>query len=160
MKKQISIIILLLCSTLTLNAQSFKATYTYDANGNRVSASVIYLSLKSAKLDSAQSDSVKLDLNQKISNDRLLDSLDNFNVRVFPNPTQGELLIEITGTSPNEFTKQGNTIKLLNYNGQLIYDINQVTSYNTVDLTPLIKGTYILVLYINGKTKPYKIIKN
>jgi hypothetical protein len=154
-----------MAASFILDAQSFKATYTYDSNGNRVSATVIYLLLKSAKLDTAEIepveiDSVKLELDQKLSKASQLDSLPNYNVHIFPNPTQGDLLVEIDGVSPTEFTGQGNVIKILNLNGQLMLDINPVPSYNTVDLSQLAGGTYILLLYINGKAKTYKIIKN
>lgn len=158
MKTTLTISIVLFFSALSLNAQSFKATYIYDLNGNRESASVIYLSLKSAEIDSVERDSVKVDM--LLNNELKLDSLNNFSVRIFPNPTQRDLLIEINGVDPTEFTNQGNTMKLLRLNGQLMLNIHPITSYNTVDLTQFTQGTYILALYINGKVKTFKIIKN
>jgi len=155
MKRNILIIIILFCSILSLNAQEFKATYLYDANGNRESASVIYLSLKSAKIDSTELDTTEHDLVEL----ELEQETDDYSVRIYPNPTQSDLLVEINGTSLKEFAKKGNFIKIVNLSGKLMINVSPVALYNTVDLTPLVTGPYILLLYINGKAKTYKIIK-
>jgi hypothetical protein len=161
MKTKLTISLILFFCVLSLNAQSFKATYTYDANGNRETATVIYLSLKSAKIDSVEQDSAKMDMKMTLKNEQQLDSIsNNFSVRIFPNPTQNDILVEINGVNPSDFTNLGNSIKLLSLNGQLMLDIKPVTSYNTIDLSQFNKGAYLLLLYINGKAKSYKIIKN
>jgi len=160
MKREILILIIIFSSILSLNAQSFKATYTYDANGNRDSAKVFYLTFKSATIDTNQVDSAEIIKKLQLENTKQLDSLSNFFVRIFPNPAQKDLLIEINGLGFSEFDGKSNFIKLLSLNGQLMLDIKPVSSYNTIDLTRFNQGTYILLLNINGKAQTYRIIKN
>jgi hypothetical protein len=138
--------VLFMCAML--QAQSFTATYTYDANGNRILAQVTYL-LKSVKLDQSQ-DSLKT---------TSLDSLGNCIVRIYPNPTHGDLIVEIDGVTPDQFSAQGNAIKIWNMQGKMVLDIPVRDSNNPVDLSNIAVGPYVLKLYINGKVKSYKIIK-
>ncbi|HEY4787473.1 MAG TPA: T9SS type A sorting domain-containing protein [Bacteroidales bacterium] len=133
---------------IIVKAQSFNATYQYDANGNRTLAQVTFVSLKSVKLDQE---------GKEISPS---DSFGSCIVRLYPNPTSSDLLIEINGVTPADFSAQGNSIKIMNLNGQIVFETTKVMSLNPVDLSQIAQGTYILQFTIHSKSKTYKIVKN
>ncbi len=165
MKKNILLILILLFIGAGATAQEFKATYTYDANGNRISATVIYLTLKSATIDSTELDPmerdlVDLELNKEEDTKEQLEPRQNYSVKIYPNPTQSDLLVEIKGASIKGGSTKGNSVKIVSLSGKVMVDNDIIRSQNTIDLSSFKAGTYILILKINDIPKTYKIIQN
>jgi len=161
--------IVLVNTYLIIHGQAFNATYTYDPNGNRITANVIYLtsatSLKSAvisldtliKLNSINAADTT-GLPKDGWNKGITNPSDNFTATVYPNPVHGLLIIELKN---NENLSTGNNnIRVWNMQGSQVINIANLSSTNNVDFTKLPYGSYILKITVNGSTKDYKIIKN
>jgi hypothetical protein len=154
--------LILLFLNLIAPAQAFKATYTYDANGNRLTANVIYMtsSLKSTllSLDSLNIKGDTIGLPKDGWDKGLTDLSDNFVATVYPNPVHGLLIIELTNMS--SLNTNNNSIRIWNMQGNEVFNLTNPTSTNKFDLSDLVNGTYVLRIFINGATKEYKVIKN
>jgi len=161
-------IVLLLFNTI-IHAQAIIGIYGYDLNGNRTSASVIYLmtSLKSTivGIDSLvgvtgikPTDTIGL---PKDGWSKGIPSIENgFSVKVYPNPNHGLLVLEFSDISDNQLNKEGNAIKVWGLQGNLVMDKAITSGYNSIDLSNAANGTYIMKLFVNGTIKVYKIIKD
>lgn len=134
--------------SLGLSAQTFNAIYTYDANGNRLTAKVVYLSQSPTSPPAIVEGEINVDPET------------NLTIRIYPNPTQGDLRVELTGATPEEFNTSSNAIKVWDMQGRLLLCISPICSSNVVDLSRLSNGTYIMQLFFCGRMKDYKIVKN
>lgn len=152
LKSIVFVFTMLVCSSL--KAQTFKATYTYDENGNRLTASVVYLT------QTPSSPSTNNENNTKTEEDLKVDDVTNLTIRVFPNPTKGNLRVELTGVNEELLKSPNNAIRVWDIQGRLMFSINVVETSNLVDLSGYGNGTYIMQLFINGKVKDFKIVKN
>jgi hypothetical protein len=167
--KYISLLILL-TSVAQLQAQALKTStaYVYDPNGNRISATVIYLqtTLKSATLPLDQ----VLPENSLSSSDTALlpkqgwepgtsEPLGNFEVKVYPNPTHGVIILEILKISDKQLVAAENSIKIFDIQGVLIKNYSPMTRYNIIDLSAKPNSPYLLQVIISDQIKNYKIVK-
>lgn len=160
--------LVVLCAGISAHAQSFRAFYTYDANGNRLSDSAIYLqtSTKSAEIPISQitndsatlADSVNVP-KQGWDNPVYGPSLNGFDIKVYPNPTHGVLMVEVSTTGSQQLSASGNVIAVWDLQGRQVINTALLKNTNVVDLSQNGFGTYILKMGINGQTKEYKIIK-
>ena len=76
-------------------------------------------------------------------------------VEIYPNPTDGELTIEIAGVSD-----MGNTeIKIIRVSGEIIQHIVQPRQLNRVDLSAEPTGMYIIRFQVGEKIKDWKVLK-
>lgn len=151
---KVGILIPSLFVCLGLKAQTFKAKYTYDANGNRETVSVVYLSQSSSSSSSGE------DNNSKVEEELKVDDVTNLIINIFPNPTKGELRVELTGADEKMLKSSSNSIKVWDLQGRLLFSNKLVGPSNVVDLSRYSNGTYILQLFINEKVKDFKIVKN
>ncbi len=136
-----------ICSAL--NAQSFQAKYAYDANGNRILANIIYLST-----NAPNNAPVKVEESLKIGESQEL------KVNIYPNPTKGDLRVDIEGGTGNLFDNPNNAIKVWDMQGKLVVAITSIGASNRVDLNQFAKGAYIMHIILKGETKTYKILKD
>jgi hypothetical protein len=84
-----------------------------------------------------------------------VDFLNDLQVKIFPNPTRGQLAIEITGADSENVQ-----ITVFSVSGELLLTKQATASARTaVDLSAFPTGNYILVLTINGTNQQYKIVK-
>jgi hypothetical protein len=158
----------LLIFCLVAKSQAFEAQYTYDHNGNRITASVIYLqtSLKSAEIPINQviKDSTILADSANIPkqgwNKPSIEPINGLDIKIYPNPTHGLLLIEVSGASETQTLEPGNKIDVFDMNGQPIFHISPLSIYNTLNFSTKSNGNYLLKITIMGQVKNYKIIKD
>lgn len=143
MKKISSIALLLLIFRCAIS-QDFKASFEYDENGNRVFAKVIYLSL-SPELDN-QGDSQN-------------DNINNISFKVFPNPTQGVIRIELIDFNPEDFTQEFSRLQVFDVSGKQIIQKSYFQQIVDVNLSSFPDGIYLLKLSFGGISNHYKIIK-
>jgi hypothetical protein len=134
---------------VTLEAQ--KLVYTYDASGNRTSR----IMTKSLAIDTAayapNSDSI-----QDFSNaDPFAEKEDAFKVLVYPNPTQGIIEVEITELQ----TTQKAQMRIYSITGSLVRHVRNLQRRQSIDLTNLSAGIYLLYIAVDEKTVVKKIIK-
>jgi hypothetical protein len=143
-------------------AQNFTATYAYDANGNRKKVTVIYLSEKD-QIVLADTNLILPDttlLPDNGWNKKITEPLDDLVITIYPNPTHGMLCVKISGASTEQLSAAGNAIKLWDMQSKLLYNIAPLTQYNFVNLSRNTMGTYILKVFVAGRTKEYRIVKN
>lgn len=165
-KTVLSFLVMLYVNT-SMDAQSFTAHYTYDDNGNRITATVIYLQT-AVKQVQVQSEHFTMDsiITADSANflkqgwkEPIIEHLLGFVIKVYPNPTQGILMIEVSGISEEQITNSSNVIKVWDLEGRQICSSVQLKNVNIVDLSNQSNGGYIVIIVINGLTKEYKIIK-
>ncbi|HYG51747.1 MAG TPA: T9SS type A sorting domain-containing protein, partial [Flavobacteriales bacterium] len=70
---------------------------------------------------------------------RLTDLTTSALVKVYPNPTQGTFTIELIGASA-----ANQTITIINQLGEKVYSANLVAATNTIDLSWLANGIYLI----------------
>ena len=124
-------------------------SYEYDANGGRISRKVIYLPV-------LKSGSVRL---QAEDTGVMEDNWQNKKVRVYPNPTQGILKINVDFGQPIE-SESEIVYRLYDSFGVLLLEYRSDESVTILNLMSYPKGWYILRLQSGDSIKEYKIIRN
>ena len=155
------------------HSQAFRAAYTYDANGNRITATIIWLttsSLKSDKVDdsvrvsgtiSANTAATSQPATKANATSPIIDSLAGTKITVYPNPTKGQLQVKLDGYDRMLNGNDGNqSIAIYDLAGIKIMEIKPVLELNMVDLQLQPMGTYIMVIQLGSQSKTYSIIKN
>ncbi|MBR4810925.1 MAG: T9SS type A sorting domain-containing protein [Bacteroidaceae bacterium] len=145
MKKNLTlrpIIISLFLFVPTLYVHADRILYTYDAAGNRTITQRDIPFNRQGDGESRQR--------------TYQDSLSFSRITIYPNPTQGDLKIEITGTDSFD----GSSMGIFSMNGILLYHKERLSAVNEIDITDYPDATYLFVIRINGKNSVWKIIKN
>lgn len=117
--------------------------YEYDDSGNRTKRSTIFLN---------QSDNHK---SGKVAEDSVFSSLGDLKVTFFPNPTDGELGVNVEGLN----TDLRSALYVYSIGGVLILKLPRVEAVNTIDLSNQPQGTYIVVIEANNSKGRWKVIK-
>jgi len=130
----------------------FALQYSYNTSGERISRTIQKVLLKSANnyiRDSAL-------FNQTINdqNESYEDNVDGKKVIIYPNPTQGQLKIEIQG-----YEQTSAIVYLYDLSGKLLINKKQFDSSIPLDLSSFTNGTYILKIVMGDKTSEWKILK-
>jgi hypothetical protein len=135
------LMILLTLVSLTYAQTTEDIEFTYDLSGNRVLRHIIILEDKIFKA----TDTLELKTYKE--------SIDEIEISIFPNPNHGTFSIYL-----NKVTSNINMF-IHTITGELILDekIKERTTY--IDISNQMKGSYILSVFINGKKKSWKIIK-
>jgi hypothetical protein len=120
--------------------------YEYDVAGNRISRNVIvlYTNTRGVLAQPQPQDSVVYK-----------ESLKDFSVRIYPNPTDGLLTVELH----NLPEKQTAVISLYNTSGKQLLLQRNVEYSTEVNLSNQPQGIYILRIEISGNVSEWKIIK-
>jgi hypothetical protein len=139
--KSIITLITLILGTLTITAQN-EFAYGYDAAGNRTSRTIITIP---PPPPAAQKHKEPASVTEQLG---------EMEITVSPNPTQGELLLQITNMEEGS-----NHLKVLDLNGQVLIEQNNITESNTIDFSALPSGYYIMQLQAGNKKKEYKVVK-
>jgi hypothetical protein len=142
--KHTPILILLLLLATTICAQS--VTFTYDNAGNRT-ARVITMPPKSKSPVAPQEPEEEII--------PFSDMIAEQAIRIYPNPTDGILVVEIEGYT-DEIKAE---FRLMDMSGSLISAGKATTGYNTLDLSRQATGIYLLQITINGESVVWRIIK-
>jgi hypothetical protein len=164
--KTLFISLVMLWAGITANCQSFSSAYTYDANGNRITTAVIYLTTTSrmAKIPITQITNDSTTLADSVNVPRqgwdkpVTGPLSGFQINVYPNPTHGVLMLEVSGTG-TQLSGIGNVITVWDLQGKQAMSPTLLKNTNLIDFSQKANGTYLLKISINGQTKDYKIIK-
>ncbi len=115
--------------------------YSYDAAGNRIERKTIKLT-KSTEAIRAQA-SV------------FIDELSKRTVKIYPNPTKGQLKVEIFELDNSD----KGTISIYNRQGRLITKKNISVSTLDFDISTQPDGLYVMHIEINGQVSTWKILK-
>jgi hypothetical protein len=123
-----------------LHAQN-KVSFTYDAAGNRIER-VIVLATKSAEVQ--VSDSVYTDV------------IAERNIKIYPNPTEGQLKVEIGNTEGIKSCTI--TIFGMNNNRQVLKKKADLP-VTDIDISNQPFGIYVMLIDIDGEYTSWKIMK-
>jgi len=139
-----------------LSAQTTYFTYSYDYDdaGNRTKrlSEIVIKSLESDPSDDSQEGK---EMGRLTSTDPYTESIAGIDVLLYPNPTDGQLIIEFDESS----SETTGSIKVFNIEGRIIYAQTEFTQQNMIDLSNQENGIYFLHVQIDTDTKIYKIIK-
>jgi hypothetical protein len=116
--------------------------YGYDACGNMKSRTLI-LSLGLAQKSAGKEEDVQKD------------KLGQFDISLFPNPTKGQVILQVDGLDEpgtGEYT-------IYNSSGKVVKDGVILPGGNAIDLTSEPTGLYFMKLQIGNETQQWKIIK-
>lgn len=137
--------VLILCTVgvnIRLSAQQEKIVFQYDLSGNRVSKNLTVLKVG----------------NFEQLPDCLKDSLgkQEYDVRIYPNPTNDYLNIEFS--KENQIEKSH--IIIVGINGDIKYTSEVSDKHTTLDFSRYANGEYFIKIFNNLKSISYKVIKN
>ena len=149
MKKLYFLATLLMMSLASQAQKTYQ--YEFDEAGNRKARYEVTLS--SGDGESLISDGAFNPNNLKI--ETLEDYIAGKNLKIYPNPTRGELVLEFT-----EFPEDSPiTMKLFDSNGRLLKSELVNGQYHLLDINNEPNGNYLLVLTLKKFKKTYQIIK-
>lgn len=144
MKTTNKLLSLLLFLSISLTVQAQRVTFAYDIAGNRIARTIVMQSRANA-----------LDIPQEEFSP-FIEQAENRVITIFPNPTRGMLIVEISGGESNERFRA----ILYSQQGALMQEAEAFTGNSlNMDLSAYPPGIYILLIRIGNQTKEYKIIK-
>jgi hypothetical protein len=135
-------------STLGGKSQN-KINFAYDSAGNRVSRTISLGSTKSAIGGGGIAEFEE-------EKNFFTESLAEKQIKIYPNPTRGQLRVEILGY---EDLEANSFIQVFTSNGALIYKAGNLSQTNDINLTDKPAGLYIMLINIAGERSSWKIIK-
>lgn len=138
---------LLSLNFISLSSQAIH--YDYDESGNRVKRYIVL-----SKGNSSGDDTSKR-YEENIKSEEFVDKLGELTIKIYPNPTKGQLSVEITGIGPEETVDY----QLFSQTGLLLCTNRKNRFYFTIDMERYPGGLYILRLMIKGKISQWKILK-
>jgi hypothetical protein len=122
---------------ITYSAVS-QTTFNYDDSGNRKSCWVFLMKIG---VDQGSNDSIT--------------SINDYNIKVYPNPTDRLLNVAIDRIKSNTNAKAS----ICDLKGNVLKNIEKLNSENQIDMTAFTNGVYILSIEIEGKKADWKVIK-
>ena len=135
--KRVNVFLFFVIFSLSLSAQK-KVMYAYDAAGNRIKKEILFEQSQSKSQVVAYSD-----------------MLDEKEIKIYPNPTEGELRVEIF----NELKKTEGIVTVHGNNGAMIYTTPIINGSASLDISSCPNGLYILHVKIGDCVSSWKIIK-
>ena len=161
------ILLLLTVSSLRLMGQQGRVRFAYDAAGNRVRRELVVGSKKPKGLRTLSTDSTQQttsDLEPKDEADRrhlsgrdyVTETIDRGQVRIYPNPTEGELTIEFLGYRP----EQRAVLVVYDLFGRVVVRREVASMTTMLDLSGQSAGLYVLHLIVGKDRSAWKIRKN
>lgn len=134
--------LLLLLLTFSLSANADTLSFSYDSAGNRVKREIV------VEKKSAPS---KADGNSEYFSEMLSEK----EIKLYPNPTEGLLKIEICGFGDTDNCE----LSIYNMSGQQIRSIQVTSPVTDIDISTQPNGMYIFLITLNGDESTWKIIK-
>jgi YD repeat-containing protein len=143
--KNIIFVVLLLTSTLAVAQTTIR--FSYDDAGNRTKREILLKKSLEANSDSASISEADTEL--------VTDWLDKMKITIYPNPTRGELTIDIANI-PQDADGE---ITIHNTEGKRLHQLKQLNSTNVLDLSAYSTGIYVVRITTGQKSCERKIVK-
>ena len=148
--KTILTIGILVCSIASASAQTI--SYPYAPAGNRIKREVIVLDggKKSGMENSpvaatAGTGQETAAVHEQQAGSQL--------VRVYPNPTQGKIMLEITGSNKNA------SVSVFDMSGKMVFSKKQFGSSGEIDLSRQPNGVYVMKVLVGDKVSEWELVK-
>lgn len=87
--------------------------------------------------------------------DTLIDKIGERSISIYPNPTQNEITVEITGIEETDNA----SILIYDQLGRLRLTQTEISIRNTINLANLPRGTYFLIIRMKNSNTKWTIIK-
>jgi len=158
MNTKITTLLLLLSLSFAYSQQQV-ITFEYDDSGNRILRQVIEVPAAPPEGSNVANNEGPKSKNEKdstsLGNPVISKLSDGREVNIFPNPTKGQLQIEISEI------KEGETGELLvlSMEGKVIEHRTEIQKAISVDLSQQSAGNYILKLKLGKQRKEWQIVK-
>jgi hypothetical protein len=137
---------------LFFTSMEAQITYMYDASGNRTKRMII--KSKSLSIDTVAYNQIS-DSIRDVSSDDPFAKKDAFEVKVYPNPTQGIIEIEIPELKANQKAQ----MRIYSITGSYIKQVQNLQKRQSINLTDLSSGIYLLYIMVDENTVVKKIVK-
>ncbi len=150
------LVALVCCICLPAGAQN-TVTYGYDAAGNRTSRNKTITMARSGQSVKRDSTTVTTEVKAAVTEPEVFEEkLSEMKIIIYPNPTQGLLRVDISGAE----IPAGARIYLYNSGGGLLRQWNNISGYNTIDISAQPAGSYLMRIVLDGKNaSTWKIVK-
>lgn len=137
---RLKLLFLLYICFFAINAKN--VSFSYDNVGNRVKREIIVEKKAAPSRETANPEYFSEMLSEK-------------EIRIYPNPTDGFLKIEISGYEDSDEC----SLSIFNMSGQQLQRIIVTTPLTDIDITTQTNGLYIFHIVLNGEDSTWKIIK-
>ena len=150
MKRFIVTLILFISTKILILGQNY-IHFAYDTAGNRVSRTI---NLGSTKSSASGNESEQFAFEQ--SEDFFTEVLAEKEIKIYPNPTRGQLRVDILGY---EQLNNNSSIQVFSSGGSLVYRTNSLSQSNNINLSSKPAGLYLMQIVIGKEKSTWKIIK-
>lgn len=147
LNKPCILIALLSLNLIALSGQAIH--FNYDESGNRVKRYIVL------GKGSSSGDETSKKYEESNKSAEFTDKLEELTIKIYPNPTRGQLSVEINGLGIDETVDY----QLFSQSGILLGTNKKNGFYFTIDMGQYPGGLYILRLMIEGKISQWKILK-
>ena len=135
------------------NEMPASVSYAYDAVGNRISRRVIYVSPTSFDPNSQGGGISEIQDQSPL----LIDQIDEREIRIYPNPTKGQLKVEFIG----DYIPSDTHITIISSQGNSpILQTQMTENPMLIDITPYPDGPYFLTIWEKSSKTTWTIIKH
>lgn len=141
--------LLLFISLSSLSVSAEQISYAYDNAGNRIKREIV--------IDTQAIDEPGTRAFEKPDKDDVFYSeiISEKEIRIYPNPTNGDLSVEITGYEDSDIC----SFLIFDMSGGMILSTKADSPVTRLDITGKPNGMYILNIDVNGRQSSWKIIK-
>ena len=133
-------------SLLCHNTAEAQVSFGYDSSGNRISR-VINMSVRSQQIEEKSEKKIE----QKIHSEELKD----FSIKIYPNPTKGDITFEIQNLPEGKTAN----MKLYDISGALVLQKTNIKDKEYLNISNWPEGVYIAKISAGDSTTEWKIIK-
>jgi len=144
---RIACLFMVICLSVQAQQETTEIRFSYDDAGNRISRDVIYL--KSTEVNPADSSGTA-------SPAVFSNLLQGCEVRVYPNPTRGQLSVEVLNLPAGETY----SAEIYTSGGMALLKEEGLSHGHTLDLSGFREGMYVLRIILLRETMTWKVIKD
>lgn len=126
-------------------AENLTIDFSYDAGGNRLDKTI---ELNSGGLKSAKAQVV-------YTQEVVKDSVEIARIHLYPNPTKGELQLEIN----REEEIRSASVNVYSSSGRIVFSRKLYNLQERIDLSKETDGLYLIVVTINDEQEVWKVLK-
>ena len=146
MRKHFSFLALLLIMVIEGYAQTRSVQFSYDNAGNRIGRAIVLASMSQTRA---------VEANDTTMTEPYTDIFADYQLHVYPNPTHGELKIELQGFP----VWDSYHLLIASTSGKVIVNRNTTENPTIANLTDCPAGIYIMRIQYKNYTKDFKIIR-